>query len=281
MIDINKEISYVSLKIDQLLEDFFLKNNCPSENLLMAMKYSTIGSGKKFRPFLIYTIAKKLGIAEDVAFYVGMAIEMLHSYTLIHDDLPSMDNDDVRRGKPSSHIKFNEFTAILAGDALQTEAFYLLSSNELKLDSAIKLQIINLVAEVMGSRNLISGQMLDLDFAKNNTPINVAIIEKIHILKTAKLISLCTVLPSIIADKDVDYQNKLALYGEKLGIIYQIVDDMEDSGSNEPMNIVNILGKAEAMQQLQELNSSSRALLKELDLEDLTPINDYITKNIL
>ncbi|MCL2566677.1 MAG: polyprenyl synthetase family protein [Alphaproteobacteria bacterium] len=277
---INKiEMSRIALKIDKLFDSFFTQN-IPSKNLQAAMRYATIGGGKKLRPYLIYTISQKLNVAEETALYVGACIEMLHAYTLIHDDLPSMDNDDTRRGKPSVHIKFNEFTAILAGDALQTEAFYLLSSDNFKIDPQIKLKIIKQTAETMGAGNLISGQMFDLEFAKNISA-DMATIKQIHALKTAKLISLCTAIPAILANKDNEFINKLSVYGENLGLIYQIVDDIKDSNKNEETNVVNILGREEAINKIRKLDSSCRHILKDLNLSEISSINNYILVGIL
>ncbi|MDR2008233.1 MAG: polyprenyl synthetase family protein [Alphaproteobacteria bacterium] len=269
MFDINNEMSSVALKIDKLFESFF-SAGIPSQNLQEAMRYATIGGGKKFRPYLIYTIAQKLGVKDDTALYVGACIEMLHAYTLIHDDLPCMDDDDTRRGIPSTHIKFNEFTAVLTGDALQTEAFRLLSSNNLELDPQVKLQVINQVAETVGAKNLISGQMFDLEKAKGMEADNISF-QLIHMLKTAKLISLCTHIAAILANGDENFQNKLAEYGENLGLMYQIVDDIKDNDG-----IVSVWGRDKALNKLKELDSSSRHLLKELKLEDLTYINEFI-----
>lgn len=279
---ISKEMSNVALRVDALFDSFLSPRFFPSKNLVDSMKYSTIDGGKKFRPYLLYSVAKKFNIDEDLALYIGACIELLHAYTLIHDDLPCMDNDDTRRGKPSNHIKFNEYTAVLTGDALQSEAFYLLSSSNLKLDAQTKLDIINLVAETVGGRKLISGQMLDLEFENSETDvIDIAEIEQIHRLKTAKLIELCIVIPSIIANQDSSYKAKLSDYGKKLGLLYQIVDDYHDcKNAEEPMNIFNVLGFENAMQKLKEINHQSISLLKELGLEELEELNNFIMQGI-
>ncbi len=278
MKNISKKMSEVAIEIDKLFDIFFSSKYFPSKNLVDSMKYSTISGGKKFRPYLLYVVAKKLNVDEEVALYIGACIELLHSYTLIHDDLPCMDDDDTRRGKPSNHIKFNEFTAVLTGDALQSEAFYLLSSNNLKLEAQIKIDIINLVAGVIGGRNLVSGQMLDLEFEKTGLTFkNINIINKIHNLKTAKLIVLCTLIPAIIAKKDSNYKKKLIAYAENLGMIYQIIDDLKDyENESDSMNIVNLLGLDTVECQLDEINKKSIILLKELNLEELEEINNFV-----
>lgn len=279
---ISIEMSNIAIKIDKLFNSFFAEIFFSSQTLLESMRYSTIEGGKKLRPYLLYTVAKKFNIDEEVALYIGACVELLHAYTLMHDDLPCMDDDDTRRGKPSNHIQFNEFTAVLSGDALQSEAFYLLSNNKLNLDAQTKLDIINVVAEIIGGRNLISGQMLDLDFQKNNISIaNIDSINQIHLLKTAKLISLCVLIPAIIAKKDIAYKTKLANYGEKLGLLYQIVDDYHDSkNTEEQMNIFNALGFEQAMEKLQTTNQQALSLLQELGLEELEAFNNFIMQGV-
>lgn len=278
---ISKEMLEVATKIDSLFDTFFSIKNFPSAKLAESMRYSTIGGGKKFRPYLLYKVSQNLGVAENIALYVGACIEMLHSYTLIHDDLPCMDNDDIRRGKPSNHKKFNEYTAVLAGDSLQSEAFYLLSSNKLDLEAQIKLDIINLVAETIGPKNLISGQMLDLEFERNNLSEDDSInINQIHNLKTAKLIVLCLLIPAVIARKDDEYKQKLVEYGETLGLIYQMVDDLNDyeDESDESMNMIDAIGIEKTKIQLEETNKKSLELLKELEIEELSKLNEFITR---
>ncbi len=280
---LKQKMKYFADNMDELFDKLLPADLFPSNKLLEAVRYSTIDGGKKLRSFLVYYIGKHLGIQDSILYHIGASIEYIHTYTLIHDDLPCMDNDDMRRNKLASHLQFGEDIAILAGDALQAEAFYVLSSEDLALSAEIKLEIINKVAEIIGGRNLVSGQLLDLEFVSNDS-INsdVENIYKINVLKTARMISLCCLIPAIIAEKDLEYKTNLATYGEKIGIMYQIADDFNDYKiKQEPFNIVNLLGVDKAMSIINDINLSTKLIIKDINFNELEQINKLIMSSIL
>ena len=189
-------------------------------SLFKAMNYSVFPGGKRFRPILTLLATELCGGNIKKVLPAACAVELIHSYSLIQDDLPSMDNDDYRRGKLSCHKKFGEATAILCSDALLSLAFEILASN---YDS----YIIKEVAEYIGYKGLIRGQALDLQFGKASR--NSYILEKIYLKKTASLIVAALRIGALISKASQKQINALTRYGKKLGIAYQIVDDMKDS----------------------------------------------------
>ena len=190
-----------------------------------AMKYSLISDGKMIRPLVFFNLLETYNIDYKKFLNIGCAIEMIHTYSLIHDDLPAMDDDDERRGRPSLHKHIGEDIAILAGDALLTHAFDVALDCELVSDK--KVQIIREIVSASGvNLGMINGQVLDI---QQNNP-SIADLEQIHLQKTSKLISLPFVIAAIIAEADTE---KCRILGEKIGIVYQIQDDYLDLyGSN-------------------------------------------------
>ena len=204
----------------------FLKSYLSRDNLSKVMTYGSINGGKRIRPFLINIFSKIAKLNKNHSLLISAAVESIHSYSLIHDDLPSMDNDDFRRGKPSTHKKFNEALAILAGDALHDLAFEVLSSNKLNFDPIHKIKIINKLSITLGFKGLAGGQSLDLYF-ENKKVSNKQII-KMYEMKTAALFSFCCVAPFIIAKKNKEEINFAENYGKIYGLIFQITDDILD-----------------------------------------------------
>lgn len=199
-----------------------------SVNLLSAMEYSTVNGGKRIRPLL--TIAGGLICNcqnRDVLIQVGNAFELIHCYSLIHDDLPAMDNDDLRRGKPTCHIKFNEALAILAGDTLQSLAFETLSTEDLPLPVANKLALVNLCAHASGINGMAGGQALDLNYT--GIKITIEQLQNMHELKTGKLIQASLIagyLSSNVSNHNL--YEALSQLGYKIGLLFQVVDDIID-----------------------------------------------------
>ena len=160
-----------------------------------AMRYSAIGSGKALRPFLAITVGELLGLNPTTALRIGVAIEMLHTYSLIHDDLPAMDNDTLRRGKPTNHIQFDEATAILAGDALQAKAFEILADPETSPDGEVRAELTFSLAKAAGESGMVGGQMVDLMGEKDQLTLEE--IERMQTLKTGALLKFSCVAPAI------------------------------------------------------------------------------------
>ncbi len=202
------------------------EKNLSDNRLDAAMKYSLMASGKRLRPILCMAAAETVGNATDAVVRTACAIEMIHTYSLIHDDLPAMDNDDMRRGNPTCHVQFDEATAILAGDALLTLAFDMLSakSSEEASNDTIILNIIHLIAAASGHKGMIDGQMRDIE-AENTLP-SLDALKKIHYLKTGALIEAAVVSGALLAGGDIKAIEKLRIYANNIGLAFQVADDI-------------------------------------------------------
>lgn len=224
MIDIKSYVNEQAKIISSRL-DSFLNENMPSV-VLDAMNYSVSNGGKRIRPILAIEFAKLCDGDVDAAINFGCAVEMIHTYSLIHDDLPCMDNDDMRRGKPSCHIAFGEDNALLAGDALLTEAFGLLASTKNVPDKNIVRAVLYL-SSFAGINGMIGGQVLDLQFEKNKPTIDEIL--KMYSLKTCGLLKAACVLGCLSSNEYDENKVKAAInYAENLGIAFQIQDDILD-----------------------------------------------------
>lgn len=189
-----------------------------------AMKYSLLAGGKRLRPKLLFAALESYGLEADCGLRVAVAIEMIHTYSLIHDDLPAMDNDDLRRGKPTCHKQFDEATAILAGDALLTEAFhYGATATD---DPTKNVRIVCAMVKAAGANGMILGQALDLQ-AEKKEACTLAELEEIHRAKTGELLTLPLVCAAILANRDEDIE-AWQVFGAKLGYYFQIQDDILD-----------------------------------------------------
>ena len=189
-----------------------------------AMAYSLMNGGKRVRPTLLFSVLEGYGIDARVGYPCACAIEMIHTYSLIHDDLPAMDNDDLRRGKPTCHKQFDEATAILAGDGLLTEAFYYGATAT--VDPAKNVRIVCAMAKAAGANGMILGQALDLE-AEKKTACALSELAVIHQAKTGELLTLPLICAAIIADRDEDIE-AWQTFGAKLGYYFQIQDDILD-----------------------------------------------------
>lgn len=195
---------------------------CASDQLLQAMRYSVFNGGKRFRPVLAYGACMSVGSAPDRADPCAVAVELIHAYSLIHDDLPAMDDDDLRRGQPTCHIRFDEATAILAGDALQTAAFSAL----LTLDNSLLKPMLAELAEASGANGMVGGQMIDLA-AVGQSP-DVAYLERMHRHKTGALIRASVRMGAIAGGADERQLTQLTQYALALGLAFQVQDDILD-----------------------------------------------------
>jgi geranylgeranyl pyrophosphate synthase len=201
--------------------------------LLEAMRYSATAGGKRIRPLFVYASGRALNLDENTLDSIAAAIELIHTYSLIHDDLPSMDDDDLRRGQLSCHRKFDEATAILAGDALQALAFEILAADPLLIaKSKQQVAIILGLARACGASGMAGGQVLDL--ASLDQQISQEELEYIHAFKTGELIQISTVAPALLASATSDQNDALARYGKLTGLAFQIFDDLLDvTGTSE------------------------------------------------
>lgn len=199
--------------------------------LYQAMRYATIGGGKRLRPLLVAATAKLFGVDRESAIRVGTALECIHVYSLIHDDLPAMDNDDVRRGKPTTHRAFNEATAILAGDSLHALAFELLSDEKTHADPFVRSELIASLAQSSGPAGMAGGQMMDL--VAETTNFDLATVTRLQALKTGALISCAVECGAILGRLPATGRIGLRGYARDVGLAFQIADDILDAEGDE------------------------------------------------
>ena len=222
-------------KLDRIAKDtnIFLKKFLNKQNnskLFPAMKYGLFPGGKKIRSKVLIDFGSLLSIEYKTLIAIGASVECIHAYSLIHDDLPCMDNDKIRRGKPSTHIKFGESTAVLAGNSLLTMAFEILSSPTLKISEKIKINLIKKLSECSGHLGIAGGQYLDLSYEKKKISKNKII--EMEIKKTGKLFSFCCAAPAIIKNKNIKEIKFFENIGSDIGLLFQIADDLIDFKGN-------------------------------------------------
>ena len=284
-------------RVEQVLESA-LPIQSP-EYLSEAIRYSILGGGKRIRAILVYATGEELKTKMETLDSAAAAIEMLHAYSLVHDDLPCMDDDDLRRGKPTTHIAFNEATAVLAGDALQTSAFELLSKPIDSICAENQLKILNILAKASGVNGMVKGQAIDL--AAVGQTISEAELEEMHLNKTGALIKASVLMASycnnITDSSEADAQReKLADYAMAIGLAFQVQDDILDIqsdtqtlGKQQGADIAagkptypSIIGMDAAKKKLFNLHEKALHSLKEFGHEAdlLREIADFIVKRI-
>ena len=218
-----KKLNKIAKDTNHYLLKYLQEQN--NSELIVPMKYGLLPGGKKIRSKVLVDVGRIFRINYKTLIQIGAAVECIHAYSLIHDDLPCMDDDDLRRGKLSTHKKFGEATAVLAGNSLLTLAFEILSNNNLKLNSDIKIKLINLISEFSGHSGIAGGQFLDLNFERKKIPLEKIL--KMQLKKTAKLFIFCCVSPVLISKKK-NQINNFKKIGSDIGLLFQIVDDLID-----------------------------------------------------
>jgi geranylgeranyl diphosphate synthase type II len=214
-------------EVNQWLDRLVPSETTPPEQLHRAMRYSLLAGGKRLRPSLTLAAGEALGADTDDLMPAACAIEMIHTYSLIHDDLPAMDNDDLRRGRPTCHKAFGEAVAILAGDALLTQAFRVLSADAPQRDAERQVRVIREVATAAGTvEALIGGQIADIE--SEGKTVDASMLEYIHRSKTGAMITGSVVVGGIIAGAGEEQIDKLRGYGQRIGLAFQIADDILD-----------------------------------------------------
>ena len=242
----------------------------PNPRLGEAMKYACLNGGKRLRPVLVYASAQAVGAAQEVADAPAIAVELIHCYSLAHDDLPAMDDDDLRRGQPTVHKAFDEATAILVGDGLQSLAFEVLSASNPELAAAVKLEMVRLLAKASGALGMVGGQATD--FAASGKRLDVEQLKSMHNMKTGALIS-CSVRLGALCNPHVDAKQLEALerYAANIGLAFQVQDDILDvttdtqtlgkpQGSDKALDkptFVTLLGIEAALAQAHELSNAA------------------------
>jgi farnesyl diphosphate synthase len=204
------------------------------ERLIDAMRHGTLGGGKRFRPFLVLESAALFGVAAATTLETAAAVECVHCYSLIHDDLPAMDNDDLRRGRPTVHKAFDEWTAILAGDALLTLAFEILSGPAAHADPAVRAELVAGLARASGGAGMAGGQCLDLEAEKLGSPAQPSAlhVQRLQAMKTGALLRFSCEAGAILGRAATEQRRALARYGACIGLAFQIADDLLDVEGN-------------------------------------------------
>ena len=266
----------IKLKKNAKKVDSFLLNYLKSQNkslLIKPMKYGVISGGKKIRSSIIFDTGKIYNLSEKKLINICAAVECIHSYSLIHDDLPCMDNDSIRRGKPSTHIKFGEASAVLAGSSLLTLAFEIITSKKFNLDSKIKNEIARYLASCSGHTGIAGGQELDLRYENKKKSINQII--EMQKKKTGKLFNFCLYSVGVVANKDKSEKLFLSKLGEEIGLLFQLADDLLDKKGSlslvgKPVNKDNKKGKSTLLKLIGEkkaylyANNLKRKILRKL-----------------
>ena len=232
-----------------------------------AMRYSVLSDSKAIRPGLVMASGiLNDNLTEDSLITLACSVELIHTYSLIHDDLPSMDDDDLRRGKDSSHIRFGEANAILAGDALHDLAFELIAT-DLDMSDAAKVTAVNILAKASGSSGMVLGQYLDIESEKLNSNLELKDIEKIHSLKTGKLIRASILMGQLESSLDNEKQSMLSDFGSKIGLAFQIFDDILDETGDS-----SVLGKSAKS----DIKNHKQTYVKVIGLEQSNFIADQL-----
>lgn len=275
-------------KIEEAMHRQLANNDVP-ETLREAMVYSVEAGGKRIRPLLILAVLEDLKVTNEDAYIVAAAVEFIHTYSLIHDDLPCMDDDDYRRGKLTNHKVFGEDVAVLAGDALQALAFECLTSLQ-QTSSANALELVRLLSAASGAAGMVKGQILDMEGERQVLPL--AELEAVHLHKTGALLSFCIEAGAVLAGATEEQQEKFRVFSREIGLAFQIQDDILDITStteqlgkpansdtdSEKSTYPSILGLEGAKIQLKEKHGKAIQALDDLRLEEsiLRALADYI-----
>jgi farnesyl diphosphate synthase len=228
---IEQSLADVAAAVNDALDRLLPMPAGPEARVVEAMRYATLGSGKRIRPFLVVSSARLFNVAESSAFRAAAAIEMLHSYSLVHDDLPAMDDAELRRGRPSVHRKFDEATAILAGDGLLTLAFEVLADPLTHGDAQVRAELVLALARAAGHAGMVGGQMLDLE--AEHGQLDIGSITRLQRMKTGAIIAFSCVAGAVLARASEPAHQALHAYAHDLGLAFQIVDDLLDAEGTE------------------------------------------------
>ncbi|MGV2496229.1 polyprenyl synthetase family protein [Pelagerythrobacter aerophilus] len=228
---ISGNLARVQREVDAAFEEFLPVPDDTRARLIEAMRYAAIGGGKRVRPLLVTATASMYGVARQTAVKAGCAVEAIHVYSLIHDDLPCMDDDDLRHGKPTLHKAYDEATAVLAGDALHALAFEILSMPETVSDPFVRAELIATLAGASGMGGMAGGQMMDMVAAEKNYDLRA--ITRLQQLKTGALLTAAVEMGAILGRVPVDSRNHLRNYARDVGLAFQIADDLLDHEGDE------------------------------------------------
>lgn len=232
MTRLSEALKAAAADVNEALEDFLPKDGDGAEGRLFdAMRYSSLAGGKRLRAFLALTSADLFDVPRKWSLRAAVAVELVHTYSLVHDDLPAMDDDDLRRGQPTCHKRYDEATAILVGDALQVLAFEILSSRETHPDASVRCELVYALGLASGVRGMVGGQMIDL-YAEHQK-LDIAAVTHLQLLKTGALIGLACESGAILGQAPEQSHQALKGYAHDLGLAFQIADDLLDLEGSE------------------------------------------------
>jgi farnesyl diphosphate synthase len=278
--------------MESVLAEWLPSPHIAPQRLHEAMRYAVLGGGKRVRPLLAFAAGEVTGADADRVQHAAAAVELIHAYSLVHDDMPAMDDDALRRGKPTVHVEFDEATALLVGDALQSLAFDILAGVTLADDAATQLGMVQLLAQAAGSRGMAGGQAIDL--ASVGKPLDLTELEFMHIHKTGALIRASVLLGAQCGTATGATITALDHYSKCIGLAFQVVDDVldaeaptatlgktagKDAAHNKP-TYVSLLGVAAARELAQELRADAHAALDSLGApaERLRQLADFVVE---
>lgn len=258
-------LSQTSKDVEKKLDAILKLSNVGEHKLIEAMRYSMFAGGKRLRPFLVLSSADLFSVPRSRSLRVAAAVECIHCYSLIHDDLPAMDDDDIRRGKPTAHKKFDEATAILAGDALQSLAFEIIASDDTHTDANIRCNLVSSLAKSIGMHGMVGGQMMDIEAGVKK--LSMGDVTHLQHMKTGALISYSVEAGAILGKASKPKLHLLQAYARDLGLAFQITDDLLDLNGNAKTvgkavskdvskgkaTFVSLLGEERAQQQAELL----------------------------
>jgi len=236
--ELKAAMAETSEAVGERLSDLLPEAEDPEGRVMSAMRYAAMAGGKRLRPFLVMRSAALFHVSASAALTVAAALEMVHTYSLVHDDLPAMDDDDLRRGRPTCHRQFDEATAILAGDALLTRAFEILADPASHTDPAVRCALVCELAEAAGARGMVGGQMVDLMSERGigNVDLDVPAITRMHQMKTGRLIGFACVAGPIMGKAPARMRACLQAFARDLGLAFQIADDvLDETGSAQDL----------------------------------------------
>ena len=268
--DLLAELSRGAEAVTGVLDNILAETNGHENRVVEAMRYASLAGGKRVRPFLVCATAALFDVEESRALRAAAAVELIHCYSLVHDDLPAMDDDELRRGQPTCHIAFDEATAILAGDALLTKAFEVLADTKTHADPSIRSTLVKVLARASGHEGMVGGQIIDL-YAENHE-LDVPEIMRLQRMKTGALIAVSCDIGALMGKASEEARHHLRGYSHDIGLAFQIADDLLDVRGDEAevgkktrkdagagkVTFVSLLGVDEASEQAQMLSQQAQ-----------------------
>lgn len=273
---IQTRLADTAAEVEEALAALLPKPTAQGERLaearvIDAMRYACEG-GKRLRAFLTLEMAAAFGVARDRAMRAACAIECIHAYSLVHDDLPSMDDDDTRRGRPTTHRQFDEATAILAGDALQTHAFALLADERTHENAFVRVQLVSALAKASGAGGMVGGQMIDIEAESADNPLTMPEITRLQRMKTGALIEVSCLAGGILGRADAAHMRMIEGYGRDFGLVFQIVDDLLDI-EGDAATVGKAVGK--------DANAGKATFVSILGIDDAKDRADRLTEQAI